>query len=154
MTTPRRAPLQVLVLPFRKTDRGTEYALFRRSDSGDWQPIAGGGDDGETPRQAARREMQEESGLSADTPLFPLQASATIPVSHFAARATWSPRLYAIPEHCFAADATGQTLSLSAEHTTCGWFSYEDARHHLTWDSNRTALWETAERLCDRTLLP
>lgn len=64
MTAPRRAPFQVLVLPFRKTTSGTEYALFRRSDSGDWQTIAGGGDDGETP----------------------LQASATIPVSHFAAR--------------------------------------------------------------------
>ncbi|MBS1102580.1 NUDIX domain-containing protein [Gluconobacter sp. Dm-62] len=144
MTTPRRAPFQALVLPFRKADRGTEYALFRRSDSGDWQPIAGGGDEGETPHQTAKREMQEESGLSADTLLFPLQASATIPVSHFAARSEWSPQLY----------ATRQTLSLSAEHTICGWFSYEDARQHLSWDSNRTALWETAERLRDGKLLP
>ncbi|MFT8346992.1 hypothetical protein [Gluconobacter oxydans] len=96
---------------------------------------------------------RKKGGLSADTPLFPLQARATIPVSHFAARSTWSPLLYAIPEHCFAADATGQTLFLSAEHTTCAWFSYENARQHLTWDSNRTALGETAERLRNGTLL-
>ncbi|KXV07468.1 hypothetical protein AD931_10790 [Gluconobacter oxydans] len=154
MTAPRRAPCQVLVLPFRKTGSDTEYALFRRSDSGDWQAITGGSDDGETLLQATKREMKEESGLSADTLPFPLQASATIPVSHFAAHATWSPLLYAIPEHCFAADATGQTLSLSPEHTTCEWFSYENARQHLIWDSNRTTLWETTERLRDGILLP
>ncbi|MCP1248790.1 NUDIX domain-containing protein [Gluconobacter oxydans] len=86
LTAPRHAPFQVLVLPFRKTGSDTEYALFRRSDSGHWQAITGGGDGGETPLQATKREMQEESGLSADTPLFPLLACATIPVSHFAAR--------------------------------------------------------------------
>ncbi|MFT8490866.1 MAG: hypothetical protein ABF672_09995 [Gluconobacter oxydans] len=43
--------------------------------------------------------MQEQRTLSAEIPLFPLLASATIPVSHFAAR------------------ATRQTLSLSTEHT-------------------------------------
>ncbi|MFT9222092.1 hypothetical protein [Gluconobacter oxydans] len=64
LTAPRRAPCQVLVLPFRKTGSDTEYALFRRSDSGDWQAITGGGDGGETP----------------------LLACATIPASDFAAR--------------------------------------------------------------------
>ena len=58
-----RAPFQVLVLPFRKTAKGLyEFAVFRRSDAGYWQAIAGGGEMGETSREAAIRESQEEAG--------------------------------------------------------------------------------------------
>jgi len=52
-----------------------------------------------------------------------------------------------IPEHCFAVDAGGSTITLSNEHTECRWLSYEQAFSLLKWDSNRTALWELNERL-------
>ncbi|HDL04546.1 MAG TPA: hypothetical protein ENH25_10500 [candidate division Zixibacteria bacterium] len=54
-----RAPFQVLVIPYYKDENGNiVYAVFkRRPDNGDfWQPIAGGGEDDETPLQAACRE--------------------------------------------------------------------------------------------------
>lgn len=43
-----RAPYQVLVFPYYIGSNGIEYAIFRRSDSGWWQAISGGGEDGET----------------------------------------------------------------------------------------------------------
>lgn len=42
-----RAAFQVLVLPYRQTSQGTEFALFRRADADCWQGVAGGGEAGE-----------------------------------------------------------------------------------------------------------
>jgi dATP pyrophosphohydrolase len=50
----RREPFQVLVLPFRQTLCFTEYAIFQRSDSGIWQGLSGGGEEGESFVQAAQ----------------------------------------------------------------------------------------------------
>ena len=56
-----RAPFQVLVLPFRRTGGGgVEFAVLRRRDLGLWQGVAGGGEDGEAPGQAAVREASED----------------------------------------------------------------------------------------------
>ena len=49
-----RSPLQILVLPFRKNSNGEfEFAVFRRTDAGFWQGIAGGGEDNEIPEATA-----------------------------------------------------------------------------------------------------
>lgn len=59
-----RALFQILVIPFRHTAAGLEFAVLKRSDSDCWQFVAGGGDDGETPIQSAARETWEEVGIS------------------------------------------------------------------------------------------
>lgn len=74
-----RAPMQVIVIPFRLREaHDPEYALFRRSDA-KWQPIAGGAEDAETPAGAARREAAEEAGLPYSTPLYELQSLDSSP---------------------------------------------------------------------------
>lgn len=50
-----RAPFQVLVFPYRKNLLDQfEFALLLRADEGFWQGIAGGGEDSETPLEAAK----------------------------------------------------------------------------------------------------
>ena len=78
-----RAPFQVLVIPFRRSPAGQEFAVLRRSDSGNWQFPAGGGEVGETPVQAAHRETQEEIGISGN--LIELDSLSTVPKKGFAA---------------------------------------------------------------------
>ena len=53
-----RAPFQILAIPFRR-DVKPLYCVFRRSDHDQWQFIAGGGEDDETPYAAALREVGE-----------------------------------------------------------------------------------------------
>jgi dATP pyrophosphohydrolase len=142
-----RAPFQVLVIPFRRSDSGIEYAVLKRSDADYWQFIAGGGEEGETPDEAARREAMEEAGVPNSAPLVHLDSTSTVPKENFAASHVWPRHLYVIPEHCFAVNVGEHPVVISREHSECRWVSYEEAGKLLKWDSNRNALWEINERL-------
>jgi dATP pyrophosphohydrolase len=150
-----RAPLQILVLPFRRQNGKPEFAIFRRHDDGYWQGIAGGGDDRETPVEAARREAQEEAGIPISTPLYRLQATSTVPVVCIDEnrRRHWPRDLFVLPNYAFAVDCSGIDLKLSAEHTDFEWVEYERAYDLLRWESNKVAIWELRERL-SRGIMP
>jgi dATP pyrophosphohydrolase len=142
-----RAPFQILVIPFRHRATGIEFAVLKRSDAGWWQFVAGGGEGGESPAQAAARETEEEIGVNADGRLMALDSKATVPKNCFAAADSWGPDVYVVPEYCFAVDISDRVLALSGEHTELQWLPYEAATAMLKWDSNRNALWELNERL-------
>jgi len=143
-----RAPFQILVIPFRKTTEGRlEVAVFHRTDDGNWQFIAGGGEDDEPPAQAAKREALEEAGIPVSRKYFLLQSKDYVPVSEFTGRDHWPRALDVIPEHYFAVETAGLEIALSAEHTEFRWASCEEARALLRWDGNKTALWELGQRL-------
>jgi dATP pyrophosphohydrolase len=137
----------VLVIPFRRMASAVEFAVLKRSDADYWQFVAGGGEDGETPLEAAIRETKEEVGLAAGGRIIRLDSTATVPKDCFAAAESWPQDLYVVPEHCFAVNAADCELILSREHTALRWAPYDEARQMLKWDSNRNALWELNERL-------
>jgi dATP pyrophosphohydrolase len=145
-----RAPFQILVIPFRRTAAGLEFAVLKRSDADYWQFVAGGGEDGETPVQAAQRETKEEVGIVGD--LTKLDSLATLPKDCFAAADSWGEDVYVIPQHCFAVTVPNVDIRLSPEHTEFQWVSYEQACRLLKWDSNRNALWELNQRLMNKGL--
>ncbi|MEU9335150.1 NUDIX domain-containing protein [Streptomyces sp. NPDC048290] len=142
-----RAAFQVLVLPYRQTEAGLLYALFRRLDGAYWQGVAGGGEAGETPLQAARREAAEEACLAGAREFISLDSRATVPALHVTGGFTWGPDVLVIPEYAFGVRADSKELVLSSEHTEYGWFSLDSAMSAVRWDSNRTALWELDHRL-------
>lgn len=144
-----RAPFQVIVIPFRQGAGDTyEFAALRRSDKGYWQSVSGGGEDDESPEEAAVRELREEAGVHG-RPLIRLASMCTVPAWHFAPRSAWPPDLYVLPEYAFAVDVTGIELTVSDEHVAAAWGSYAEIAAMLHWDSNRTALWELNQRLTD-----
>jgi dATP pyrophosphohydrolase len=143
-----RAPFQVLVIPFRLTAVGPEFAVLRRSDAGWWQFVAGGGEDTETPEDAAKRETAEELGVAAE--VVRLDSMTTVPKDCFIAADSWGQDVYVVPEYSFAVDVKDSAITLSDEHTDLQWLTYEHARSVLKWDSNRNALWELNERLSRR----
>lgn len=143
-----RAPFQVLVYPYRRTDEGRiEYALLKRADDGNWQGIAGGGEAEELPLEAARRETFEESGLPPTSDFLRLDTIEPVPVTEFRDSHFWGEDVYVIPQYCFGVSAQTAPILISREHTEYQWLSYEEARHRLRYDGNKTALWELDKRL-------
>lgn len=146
-----RAPFEVLVFLYARTPGANyEYALLRRADAGHWQGVAGGGEEGETPLEAARREAFEEAGIASDSLFLKLDAVESIRVTEFSDSHLWGDQVYVIPQYCFGAEVTDRCLLLSHEHTEYRWLPYDEALSLLTFDGNRTALWELNQRLKGR----
>lgn len=144
-----RAPFQILAIPY-KQDNEIMYGLFHRADMDQWQFIAGGGEDEETPKEAAIREIYEEAGIkTAD--VIELVSMAYIPANVISEkhRQYWSKDTFVLPEYHFAFACDGD-IQISNEHSECIWVSYEEAVKKLTWDSNRTALYELNCRLLEK----
>ena len=137
-----RAPFQILALPYKIVDGNPIFCVFHRSDFNQWQFIAGGGEDDETPLQAAKREILEESGVVAKN-IIELKSLCHIPTDIFPQRTSygWPEDTYVIPEYCFAFECNDE-ITLSHEHTEYAWLSYEKSKSKLKWDSNRVALYE------------
>lgn len=140
-----RAPFQVLILPFQQTPKGLLVAVCHRSDRDAWQFVSGGGEDTETPMQAALRELWEETGHRAEK-LYPLDSVASIRADIYH-QPQWDERILVVPEHCFAVPMQPEEIQLSHEHNAVVWLSPDEAAPRLTYDSNRTALYELCARL-------
>ncbi len=137
----------MLVFPFRVTPDGDiEYAVLRRSDNDAWQGVSGGGERGELPADAARREAGEEAGVPGEARLIELDSMTTVPVEEVAGF-LWGSDILVIPEYAFGIEIRNRDLVLSHEHVEVRWVGYETARSLVRWDSNRAALWELNHRL-------
>lgn len=142
-----RAPFQILAIPYRLTDAAPLFCVFHRSDFDQWQFLAGGGEDDETPLEAAKREAFEEGGIQSKN-WIELNSLCYLPacVIQENHRQAWPKDTFVIPEYTFGVGCT-EEIALSQEHTAYVWLPYEAATEKLKWDSNRTALYELNSRL-------
>ena len=141
-----RTEYQVLVIPFiRDEHNGIKYVVFKRTDNGNWQFIAGGGEDSEKPLEAAKRETREEAGINASDFYF-LKTTSMIPITEFKDHKS-KKGLYVIPEYCFAVEMKNAVINISTEHTEYKLATYTEAASLLRYEGNKTALWELNERI-------
>lgn len=142
-----RAPYQILAIPYRFAKGIPYFCVLHRADYDQWQFVAGGGENQETPEEAAVREIAEEAGISS-ADVFRLTSMCYIPAGVISKdrRVGWPEKTFVIPEYAFAFPCDGDPV-LSHEHDCFLWLDYESACKKLQWDSNRTALYELNQRL-------
>lgn len=144
-----RQPVQIHVYLYREKDGRNEYAIFQRADDTFcWQGISGGLEDGETEEQAARRELFEETGISAPLPLYKLDSISSMPADTFRAGrdGTWGKDIIVVPMFYYAMPFDGEVV-LSEEHADMQWLPYEKAHEKVYYLSQKHALYELNERL-------
>jgi len=128
------------------------FLLLRRipEHGGFWQSVTGSLEVDETHRQAALREVYEETGFNAeDSQLIDLGLINTFEISP-----QWLPKYAPGVTHneevCFGLLITRQEPVLdSREHDAFLWVSYDEATALLYWESNRRALEVAKTRLVE-----
>lgn len=144
-----RAPFQSLIIPFIIEDDNQKFAVFKRTDRDIWQFISGGGEDDETPIEAAKRECFEEADIPLDRVLYKLDTINTIPAEIFGEKYTknWGENCFVIKEYSFAVKLKKDIIKISDEHSEFKWVEYDEAIELLKYDSNKTALTELRARI-------
>lgn len=137
-----REPYQVLSIPYKIIDGEIVFCIFKRANGNYWQFIAGGGENGETPLEAAERETTEEIGIAPKN-IEQLTCIAYVPAEVIAEslRQHWNKNTVVIPEYSFAFECDSEP-TLSHEHTEYKWLTYDEAQKLLKWDSNKVAMYE------------
>ena len=144
-----RLPYQILIFPYLKTGKNPiKYCLFKRQDTGIWQGIAGGGEEGETPLKTAKRELLEEAGIISDCKIIQLKSTSSIPVKAIGDY-NWGKDISTLPEYSFGVEVKSEQVLLSGEHIKYKWLFFDEAQIKLKWDSNRKALKELNQILKD-----
>lgn len=126
----------VEVIIFRFGREGPEFLLIKRSPDdvlypGLWQVVTGSVQAAETAVDAARREVLEETGLSALEFWVVPYVGSFYDAQH--------DRLHLTP--FFAAEAPpGAEVRLSSEHEKCRWAEFAEATGMLPWPAQKEAL--------------
>jgi 8-oxo-dGTP pyrophosphatase MutT (NUDIX family) len=122
-----RNPHEVLVV-VRRADR---YLVVHRAPEYEayWHLVSGGVERGETAREAARRELEEEVGLAAAT-LVDLERRFAYPLAEESewVRSRYAPEIEKVVVDCFLADvAEAWEPVLNEEHDEYRWCRAADA---------------------------
>ena len=121
------------VVVWCNTPFGIEYLLIRHAKGGHWDFPKGRLEENETDRQAALRELQEETGI----------ASVRI-MDDFFATVSYNPvydgkQVQKTVNYCMGW-VKNQFVQLSDEHDEYAWLPYEQAHERLTHDRSKDLL--------------
>jgi dATP pyrophosphohydrolase len=144
-----RTPFEVLVFLHRPGPAGEEFLVLHRVDGGYWHGLSGGIEEGETPFEAAVREVQEESGLDVAATLRPTGSAFEYSLAEEPERlASFPPGTSVIHVTCFEArtDADWEPL-LNEEHDDHCWRPLEEAVALYRWSDARSMLLRAGQAL-------
>lgn len=137
--TAYRRPESVLVVVYAHSAGARVLLLERRDRPGFWQSVTGSLEPGETPVQAARRELTEETGLEGEPRDLGLSRRFEI-FPEF--RHRFPPGVTHNLEHAFAFDA-GEPAAVAlddTEHRRYRWLPWREAASLTESWTNREAI--------------
>lgn len=148
-----KQPRSVQVVVFSDGPNDRQYLLLRRvaSHGGFWQSVTGSLEANETHREAAAREVMEETGISShENDLIELGVVNTFEIAP-QWRARYAPGVTHNEEVCFALEVSQSDVRVDPiEHDAYLWASFETAMGMLYWNSTKKAFEAARSLLSDR----
>jgi len=129
---------QVEVIVFKVVNDEILFLLLKRNEQkgGFWQPITGGVNFGEDVAEAAKRELQEETGVTKYLRLIDNVHYFEFDVEGYGV----------MKEYVFGVEVAADTdIKISAEHTEMKWCALDEALELLKYDNNKVGF----EKLCN-----
>ncbi len=137
-----RAPIQVLVYPFKQAEERIEFLLLKRTEErgGFWQGVTGHTERGEKTIDVAKRKLLEETSFIPKF-IFQTECSYNIVVGE-EMKDQYPPDTTELTEYVFLAriDQEDYPKIDSLEHGEWKWCSYEEALKLIKWEENKKAL--------------
>ena len=133
---PFRRPESVLIVIY--TDAKEFLLLERRRPPGFWQSVTGSLEWGEMPDQAARRELEEETGITQGV-LVNLQWIQTYEILPSFGK-VYAPGIVRNLEHAFSLRLPRRVDVTLTEHVQYRWVSDREALSLVSSDSNRAVI--------------
>jgi 8-oxo-dGTP pyrophosphatase MutT (NUDIX family) len=127
-----RLPIEVEAIIFRRNDKSIEYLLLKRlpQKNGFWQPVTGGVEEGETRKEALRREIMEETGVKNI-----VKVIEGLYYFEFS-----DPNLNQEYVYGVEVSPSEEIVLDRKEHSEYRWCSFQDALQLLHWKENKAAL--------------
>ena len=122
-----------------RLENGVRLYLLLQHIAGHWSFAKGRTEPGESLEQAARRELQEETGITNVTIVAQLPEPTVYVINDYHG-ATVEKTLY-----LFAAHTTQRNVALSHEHSAYGWFTLEEALAKSTHEAAKQAILQADE---------
>ena len=122
------------------TDAKEFLLLERRRPPGYWQSVTGSLEWGETADRAARRELEEETGITQGV-LVNLQWTQTYEILASFGK-IYAPGIIRNLEHAFSLRLPRRVEVTLSEHVQCRWVSDTEALSLVSSDSNRAVIAE------------
>ena len=140
-----RLPIQIEAILFKRPNGEIQYLILktipRRGDF--WQPITGGLEEGETKREALKREVREETGIRhiikiiEDVHHFEFQDLSIIEYLEKHGHACKH-----LKEYAFGVEVSPDEKVVldGKEHSEFKWCNLPEALRKLKWEENKEAL--------------
>jgi dATP pyrophosphohydrolase len=131
-----RRPESVLIVIY--TDAKEFLLLERRRPAGFWQSVTGSLEWGETPDRAARRELEEETGITQGV-LVNMQWTQTYEILPSFGK-VYAPGVVRNLEHAFSLRLPERVDVTLTEHVQYRWVGDREALSLVSSDSNRAVI--------------